>query len=234
MNVWFIALLLCVGGISSANLECVFTYYRQCKWHLLTIVEVRCVSGLPFFLLLSIVISPPLANLFPHTFLISRYDVTGSQFTGLVGLLSRSVYTSVIPPSYCVIGTIPFPPLWVGKGGTCFYACSVVPAHFSCWGRQGCWKCLLYVASLWDIGHNVYFPFYRIVLHLILGGGVEFLFPDMGCKGCFMLAVTVSKRLSVPIPPFLKIHCAADVLLGLITYDLGMINDIILIVAVVL
>ena len=40
-----------------------------------------------------------------------------------------------------------------------------------------------------------------------------------------MLAVTVSKRLSVPIPPFLEIHCAADVLFGLITYDFGMIND---------
>ena len=25
------------------------------------------------------------------------------------------------------------------------------------------------------------------------GGGVEFLFPDMGCKGCFMLNVTASK-----------------------------------------
>ena len=48
-----------------------------------------------------------------------------------------------------------------------------------------------------------------------------------------MLAVTVSKRLSVPIPPFLEIHCAADVLFGLITNDFGMINDISLVVAVV-
>ena len=30
----------------------------------------------------------------------------------------------------------------------------------------------------------------------------------------------------MPIPPFLKVHCAADVFFGLITYDFGMINDI--------
>ena len=62
------------------------------------------------------------------------------------------------------------------------------------------------------------------------GGGVDLLFPDMGCKGSFML--TVSEGLSMPIPPLLKVHCAADVLLGLVTYDFGMINDISFIVAV--
>ena len=44
-----------IDGISSANLECVCTHCRQCKSHLLTITEVRCVSGTPFFLLLLIV-----------------------------------------------------------------------------------------------------------------------------------------------------------------------------------
>ena len=41
-----------------------------------------------------------------------------------------------------------------------------------------------------------------------------------------MLIVTVSEGLSMPVPPFLEIHRAADVLLELVTYAFGMINDI--------
>ena len=108
-----------IDGISSANLECVFTHCRQCKSHLLTITEVRL--RFRYSLLLASFDSETVRSWqswFPQN-LVSWYDVTGSQFTGLVGLLSRSVHTSVTPPpSYCVMGTTPLPPPWAGKGGT--------------------------------------------------------------------------------------------------------------------
>ena len=75
----------------------------------------RCVSGPPFFLLLSIVIAP--GKPFPAQ--IFDQQIWRHGFTGLVGLLSQSVYTSVIPPPYySVIGTIPLPPLCLQRSAS--------------------------------------------------------------------------------------------------------------------